>query len=917
MAEVLIARRAPAQQAEDDLDFGLILNDVTGQIVGFYGHNDTDDEIICSYAMGTLTERIVLPAHTTSRQRVSLQPSRRASLRPATIADHPWQQQVGWVPGYDSLTVERIFGTPRKGSPTVLSAAQTEFTSSATTTHNVPMPSTVDPLDGIVVGFYQTGASNLSATGFSEIARGVNTDALTVMARVAIGTEDSTSINFLTTSTSFAFAHTYRIDAGTWREVVSSITATVATGTSATPDPPNHAPWQGSNDYLWLTFCGKTSGTITAAPTNYTDLLTNASGDNMGSARRTNTAASENPGTFGGSTSSTWVAITLSVGSDTLDMGAKPYLVGVGPQFSGTGATAGVLPGGLLTGDLLLWIMETEGEDANAEPIPDSWVALDEVASGTDSATDRTRLTVARIFYSGSDPDLTSTDPGDHHDGFIAAFRNVDSTTPIHAQQTSSDATNDTAMSVTGLTTTLDNCLIVQIEANGDDDGVGGPVGWTSVANANLDAPPVSNGGRAGTTSGSDGSVGMWFGGLASQGPTGDLTGTIGASEESASITIALAPASAAEPEFEVELASEGDAGTDASLLTERLFTIEQGAEGDTASDVSLQAEPLLSIEQAFEGDTAQDVVAAPVQTLVAEQAEEGDTAFDVVLSAEPSLAIEQAVESDTAQDAALLLEPLFGAELGGESDAAAELGLATEPVLVVEAAAETNLAADVSLPIELELIAEQTAETNVASDVTMSPESFFVVEQAAESDVGADPDLQAEPLFTVELASEVDVAEDVVVSSLSGFEIEEAEESDTAAEAVMSVEPSFITELAGESAAATDVLMATDLSITIELASEATSAIDPSLSTELAIITEIAAELNLAVDVSLENILAEIIAELATENDVAFDAVFVIYFIRFDPVNQSSDWSQGTFTSAPQREFENTSTKWSRGEFD
>lgn len=549
MAEILIRRGVPEPKVDDDIDVGLIYDDVPGQIIGFYGHNNTDDEIEVSFQVGGLTERSRIPAKTSTRQRLNLLPSRRMACRPATVSDHPWQRNVGFVFG-GTITVERRFGTPVRRSPSILSVAVTDFLSSATTTHNVPMPATVDPNDGLGVFFFIDTASNCSATGFTPIADVTNTDRMFFFGKVAVGTEDGTNVNFLTTTTSFAVAHVYRIDAGTWAEVVDGFVATTSTGTGVNPDPPN-IDIGVSNDMVILTGVMKAAGSVDSAPTNYTD-YTEGAANIEGSARRTITASSENPGTFGGTTSAAWMGVTVAILSDSWDFGPIPHYVGPGVQFSGTGATSGVLPGGIVTGDLLIWTMETEGEDTNAEPLPDSWVGIDggggSVASATDSVTDRTRNTIGYIFYdSGSPPDLTSTDPGDHHVGVIHAFRNVDPTTPIHAVQSSSDNTNDTAMSITGVTTTLDNCLIVYVESNGDDDALGGPVGWTSVANASLDF--LRSGGAGGTTQGSDGSIGLWYGGLAAQGASGTLTGTIGASEESASWCFALAPAASSSPQ--------------------------------------------------------------------------------------------------------------------------------------------------------------------------------------------------------------------------------------------------------------------------------------------------------------------------------------------------------------------------------
>lgn len=93
---------------------------------------------------------------------------------------------------------------------------------------------------------------------------------------------------------------------------------TFATGSSATPNPPNVTAAWGSDDNLFLAvFAGSHIGDSIVAPTNYTNLLhADSSSTNVistSSAQRQLTAASDDPGTFTGFTSNPWVAQNIVV----------------------------------------------------------------------------------------------------------------------------------------------------------------------------------------------------------------------------------------------------------------------------------------------------------------------------------------------------------------------------------------------------------------------------------------------------------------------------------------------------------------------------------------------------------------------------------------------------------------------------
>lgn len=100
----------------------------------------------------------------------------------------------------------------------------------------------------------------------------------------------------------------------TWSGSLSDITLT---GATASADPPSQTPAGGAKDYLWIAGRVVTGSTAaTGAPTNYTDLVSNASattGSTLDTASRQFNASTENPGTFTGGSTTGPSSFTLSI----------------------------------------------------------------------------------------------------------------------------------------------------------------------------------------------------------------------------------------------------------------------------------------------------------------------------------------------------------------------------------------------------------------------------------------------------------------------------------------------------------------------------------------------------------------------------------------------------------------------------
>lgn len=205
--------------------------------------------------------------------------------------------------------------------PAVQEVTATAFPDEATA-HLVNMPAVVDADDLLIVLFTNDGNATVTTpSGWTQrFSVPVNSgERLSAYFKRAVGNEDGTTVNFVTSANEKAAAQVYRIKGHHATSDPEAGTATNALNSN--PDPPALDPvgW-GIEDTLWIACFGGIPTDITAYPTNYTDGVETDSGGagaagtkvTLGSARRNNAVASENPGTFSPAISN-WVAATIAI----------------------------------------------------------------------------------------------------------------------------------------------------------------------------------------------------------------------------------------------------------------------------------------------------------------------------------------------------------------------------------------------------------------------------------------------------------------------------------------------------------------------------------------------------------------------------------------------------------------------------
>lgn len=254
------------------------------------------------------------------------------------------------------------------------------------------MPATVDPGDLLIVILGQlaeaaTVTTPSGWTAFHSTQTG-GVGRLSVYHKSASGSEDGGTVDFVTSSATTAAAQVYRITG--WSAIEAATPATLSPG-STTPNPPSFNPsgW-GTEDTLWIAYFGGANddNIVTAYPANYTngiDTISGAGSDagcEIGSARRENAAASEDPGPFTINGGEDWVAGTIAVrpaagetfeftGSETVSFDGTVSMVQsatfADSQTVSFDGTAAMIQTAAMTG------AEEVGFDGTADTIRNQW----------------------------------------------------------------------------------------------------------------------------------------------------------------------------------------------------------------------------------------------------------------------------------------------------------------------------------------------------------------------------------------------------------------------------------------------------------------------------------------------------------------------------------------------------------------
>ena len=230
-------------------------------------------------------------------------------------------------------------------------------------------------------------------------------------------------------------------------------------------------------------------------------------------------------------------ALTLSVAWNGTAI-AAPAFQAAGTAASGTGVVNPAWPAHQI-GDIALLFVESAGGEPATLSTPAGFVAVTGSPQNTGTGTNGTRITV---FWARATSTSMATprvaDAGDHVYARILTYRGViASGNPWDVTGGGVKAAASTSVTVSGVTTTVADTLIVQAVARDNDSTA---AAFSAQTNANLTG--IAERSDAGTTSGNGGGFALWDGVKATAGATGNTTANV-SNSINAFLSIALKPA--------------------------------------------------------------------------------------------------------------------------------------------------------------------------------------------------------------------------------------------------------------------------------------------------------------------------------------------------------------------------------------
>lgn len=220
---------------------------------------------------------------------------------------------------------------------------------------------------------------------------------------------------------------------------------------------------------------------------------------------------------------------------------------------SGASTVNVAVPIGYVAGDLLVLVISGRN---NSPALPDGWTNIGTTNNGT-NIYNRT----CYKFAAASESTLTVADSGTYTAAQMFLFVNVDPVNPINVVGTNTDS--GTSFVASGVTTTVDNCLIVHATTFQDAGAAADTSNYGTPSNANLTQLTERADNYAYTSAGLDGGVCLVTGFKAVAGATGNTSSTAdSANNYSAVVTFALTPATDnLRPEYITKGAQAGGVG--------------------------------------------------------------------------------------------------------------------------------------------------------------------------------------------------------------------------------------------------------------------------------------------------------------------------------------------------------------------
>jgi len=230
----------------------------------------------------------------------------------------------------------------------------------------------------------------------------------------------------------------------------------------------------------------------------------------------------------------------ILVQDDEVGGTTPPELRGWGDISGKSGTLTPAMPTGVVSGDLLVAVIETANE---TDTTIAGYTALTcgPSENGTSCPASCTAAAALWRIADGTGDDIVVTnDSGNHQIGMVLAVKTgtFDTVTPIG--KCINNKHLGSAISITGVTTTIDNSMLFAISAGSLPDKNGSNL-FSGEANANWDATPAETDDESSNVA-NGGALVVYVGTMATAGASGTTTSTATSNATRANITFSINP---------------------------------------------------------------------------------------------------------------------------------------------------------------------------------------------------------------------------------------------------------------------------------------------------------------------------------------------------------------------------------------
>lgn len=422
------------------------------------------------------------------------------------------------------------------------------------------------------------------------------------------------------------------------------------------------------------------------------------------------------------------------------------YLVGVGPYTSGTGNITPLIP--TIETDAAdyypLLLAHCPGGQNIVLGTANGFTQLGSSPSATGATTAGVKVAAFGNTSGAGGSDPIITDPGDHCGALIALVWHPDGQPVVDATGNNQKASASTSFSISGVTTTVADALVLPVSGRDTDSAAAAYSGQT---NANLTG--LAKLFDAGTTQGNGGGLGIFAGIKSSAGATGATTGTV-TSSINANYKIAFAPFTAGSVELVVADCAHGHAADGVALTQASTLSVGEAVHAHVANSVALSQGFTLAVGDAVHAHAADAPALTQANVLDTEDSVHGQHSDQPDLTQAGTMDVADSAHAQATDAVALIQANVLAIADSIHAQASDSPVLSQSQLLVVGDSAHAIITEALELTQANVLAVESAVHAHIADGIDLSTSGSLAVGSSAHGHFADGPQLVQASILTI-----------------------------------------------------------------------------------------------------------------------------------------------------------------------